>query len=361
MIHEFFCGIGGMHYALERFLCDMISHSEETRQRLVDCILSYDINPHTNATYYHNFKKKVIQKDIRHVPLDGGMWLLSPPCQPFTRTGKKRDVQDERCQALVHLISQIPLHLPTLLFLENVVGFETSIAHQRLLDTLRTHGYQWKEYLVSPVQWGIPNDRPRYYLCAQREGYKEFLDEVVDRVGTRRTPCTTTVPLPWSSGCITEVPPPLHPKPLYEYLDLDTREAIAEHRDPIIPDLPLALYQSRYAFDPSSICHPDHTTSPCFTKAYGKHSVYSGGFLQTKRLQEPMDPWLSCPKEAVPALGLRLFRPQEIQRLQGFHDLVFPECMTEIQKYKMLGNSMSVDVVYYVMKDAWGHVGTQSE
>jgi tRNA (cytosine38-C5)-methyltransferase len=342
MIQEFFCGIGGMHYAMERFLSDFL---EIDRRRLSQCIESYDINPHTNATYVLNFQKLVVQKDIRHVSLQEGIWLLSPPCQPFTRTGKKRDVEDERCQGLMHLISHIPVFLPWMLFLENVVGFEASLARKELVERLDACGYTWKEYLLSPLQLGIPNDRPRYYLCAQRPGYQEYLEKVLAQVA-----CPNPIQhVPLQDQTKESV------KTVFDYLDPDTQQAILEHRDPEIPEFPRSLYQSRYAFDPTSICHPSNTTSPCFTKAYGKHSVYSGGFLQTRRLQDPIEEWLQRPMEAVTELGLRLFRPSEIQRLQGFHDLVFPETMTEIQKYKMLGNSMSVDAVYQVMKDAWGH------
>jgi hypothetical protein len=54
------------------------------------------------------------------------LWLMSPPCQPYTRLGKQLDTQDPRAKGLLHLVSLLS-ELPTpplYVFLENVQGFE---------------------------------------------------------------------------------------------------------------------------------------------------------------------------------------------------------------------------------------------
>lgn len=36
------------------------------------------------------------------------IWMLSPPCQPYTRRGARRDAEDPRASSFLHLISLIP-------------------------------------------------------------------------------------------------------------------------------------------------------------------------------------------------------------------------------------------------------------
>ena len=38
-----------------------------------------------------------------------------------------------------------------------------------MVDTLNTAGFRCQEFLVSPVQVGVPNSRLRYYLLAKRK------------------------------------------------------------------------------------------------------------------------------------------------------------------------------------------------
>jgi len=57
---------------------------------------------------------------------------------------------------------------PLRLLIENVAGFETSSTRQILISTLRSIGYTTLELLLTPLQFGIPNSRLRYYLLAKR-------------------------------------------------------------------------------------------------------------------------------------------------------------------------------------------------
>ena len=76
---EFYCGIGGMHYAAELM-------NEEREGIKVSVEESFDVNPNTNKIYQHNFGVAVNSKSIEHLTLEYlsskkcPLWMLSPPC-----------------------------------------------------------------------------------------------------------------------------------------------------------------------------------------------------------------------------------------------------------------------------------------
>ena len=56
------------------------------------------------------------------------VWLMSPPCQPFTRQGKQDDLNDRRTDGFVHLMKTILPQLttkPQYILLENCFRFRT--------------------------------------------------------------------------------------------------------------------------------------------------------------------------------------------------------------------------------------------
>ena len=97
---EFYCGVGGLHYSLLR------------ARPGAKVVAAFDINPNGNDTYEHNFGVRPSQKNIYGLPvsafdkLDGGIWLLSPPCQPFTRQGHRKDKDDGRSQSFLRLLEE---------------------------------------------------------------------------------------------------------------------------------------------------------------------------------------------------------------------------------------------------------------
>ena len=140
-----------------------------------EMIVAYDNNPVANAVYKHNFGFFPTSVNLEHLPiahfdrLKADCWLLSPPCQPYTRGGKLLDDQDTRAAGLLHLIDVLGKmsEPPRYIFLENVLNFEKSRSRNKLVKTLAERGYRVREFLVTPNDlWvAIPNDRLRYYLA----------------------------------------------------------------------------------------------------------------------------------------------------------------------------------------------------
>jgi tRNA (cytosine38-C5)-methyltransferase len=128
IVFEFFSGIGGMHQAL--------TNIKETE---IKKIFPFDINHNANITYLHNFGVKPFELSIESFSLEEYEKLcksentsnniirtMSPPCQPFTRQGNIKDLEDVRSKGFMHLMNILSktTFKPKFFLLENVKGFE---------------------------------------------------------------------------------------------------------------------------------------------------------------------------------------------------------------------------------------------
>ncbi|XP_060208272.1 tRNA (cytosine(38)-C(5))-methyltransferase 2 isoform X2 [Lycium barbarum] len=162
---EFYSGIGGMRYSLLK---------ADVNATVVE---AFDINDLANDVYQHNFGHRPFQGNIQTLSaanLDGynaDAWLLSPPCQPYTRQGLQKGSSDARASSFLKILELIPqlLRPPSYLFVENVVGFETSDTHAILVEILEKNSFVTQEFILSPLQFGLPYSRPRYYCLAKRK------------------------------------------------------------------------------------------------------------------------------------------------------------------------------------------------
>ena len=361
---EFYCGIGGLHWALKR-----------ARSNGATVVASYDVNPLACDTYALNFGARPSGTDIRALKptqLDAheaDLWLLSPPCQPYTRTGLQLGKDDGRAGSLTVLLGVLcqMSRPPARLLLENVVGFDRSEMRDDLVAALHSCGYALHEFVLSPTQCGVPLSRPRYFLLA----------------ALRPGPCCRLA-VPLAVTPCTQLPPPA--------------DADAEACNANAAEMRFYLEQSgdvwggEYAVPWSAVrtsllaidfIHPGTclpSSANCVTKAYGRYAKGTGSLVigsgeEVDRLfavvQRDATKHAAAAGVEVPAnpgggkagmLGpliathlhdwpadapaLRYLTPAEIARLHGFPaTLAFPDHVTRLQRYALLGNSLSVDVV----------------
>ena len=361
---EFYCGVGGLHWALKR-----------ARPQGATVVASYDVNPLAADTYALNFGTRPSGTDIRALKpaqLDAheaDLWLLSPPCQPYTRQGLQLGKEDGRAGSLTVLLSVLcqMTRPPARLLLENVVGFDRSEMRADLVAALHSCGYKLDEFVLTPTQCGVPLSRPRYFLlAAMRPG----------------PACRLSVPLA-VTPC-TQLPPPAH-------ADTEDCNAAAARLRFYLEDSD-AVWDGEYAVPWSAVrtallaidfIHPDTSlpaSANCVTKAYGRYAKGTGSlvigsaeavqhlFAAVQRDAEKnaaaagvevpanpgggkagmLGPLIAAHVHDWPAdaPALRYLTPLEIARLHGFPDqLVFPDHVTRLQRYALLGNSLSVDVV----------------
>ncbi|KAJ1396513.1 S-adenosyl-L-methionine-dependent methyltransferase [Sesbania bispinosa] len=172
---EFYSGIGGMRYSLMK---------AQVNAQVVE---AFEINDIANDVYQHNFGHRPYQGNIQCLTaadLDkygADAWLLSPPCQPYTRQGLQKDTGDARAFSFLQILELVPflLHPPSMLFVENVVGFETSDTHAKLIEILEKTNFITQEFILSPLQFGIPYSRPRYFCLAKRKP-SSFVNEFLN-------------------------------------------------------------------------------------------------------------------------------------------------------------------------------------
>ena len=344
-ICEFYSGIGGWRYALDR-----------ATAQTTDVMLAVDASTTCNAIYEHNFGQRPSQKRVETLTAEdvGGAdgWLLSPPCQPYTRQHAMTDTEDPRAASLLHLCELLEAAPPSFICLANVVGFEMSRSRDRWHDALRRAGFSRpKCWHLTPTALGVPHERPRYYESAVRRG------------GDWASPA----PLNEWPG-LPEAPPM---RPIAEFLEApyaldqgaDASTLIEPYR---IPAKVLAR-DAAWCFD--VVDAVDAVPTACFTRSYGRFNRGTGSVLRVRTTRH--DPDLASlgfsrtAPEARPfgdtwraALQLRYFAPKEVANLLGFPPAFrFPASTSLKGRWAAAGNSLHVDAAAAVLRVALEDLG----
>ncbi|OCB89234.1 S-adenosyl-L-methionine-dependent methyltransferase [Sanghuangporus baumii] len=306
--------------------------------------------------------------------LDTQLWLLSPSCQPYTVLNPNaKGAQDPRAKSFLRLVQNVIPDLarrrrgPKWMLVENVAGFEASSVRGTLIESLQNSGYNTLELLLTPLQFGIPNSRLRYYLLA-KEQPMSFANVIASEEDSR---------IVWRNI-------PGHGKPwkdnhedcdatqLRTYLDPDA----STNTDLLcrIPDRVLLKWGRLF-----DIVLPSSRRSCCFTRGYTQLVERAGSILQTNEAldtTEVFNKFLSQQRQKdaksgerqefsedallsiLSPLRLRYFSPSELLRLFHFEPptlsdgngskvakFVWPDDVTLKAKYRLLGNSVNVEVV----------------
>lgn len=292
---ELYCGIGGFAAA-----------AAETNLRVTEAL---DQSQPALSVYRLNFPGHVARqanletmtsRELESFRAD--FWWMSPPCQPYTARGVRRDLNDPRALSFVRLMEILSVMpegaLPHHLAMENVAGFGESDARRRLIELLAGRGYRFQETFLCPMDLGIPMRRPRYYLAASRKRLDPFRHAVAGEI-----------------------------RPLSRYLDRAYEGDVPE--DLKLPDKVLGKFGPGLRILDAS--DPEAYTT-CFTSGYGRSIMHAGSYLRVKG-------------------GVRRFSAEEILRLLDFPaGFRFPEGMHLRKKWQLAGNSLSVAAVREVLK-----------
>lgn len=280
--------------------------------------------------------------------------------------------------------------------LENVKGFDTSEAHELLIETLIKCNYQFAEFLLSPTQFSIPNQRQRYYLIARKAKSVQNQNEYSANIH-RKVPIVESNESIFAddakvcfvehislSGSIIETGDLCFT--IEKYLELTTV-------DPSEFELTSeSLLRYHMLFD---LVDRHSSSSNCFTKAYAHRIEGCGSILKTaaddctvddiyaqivnlkKTQNDEQSNSTELPTnqnivQLLRSLQLRYFTPREIANLMCFPShfgsylmcpfifLIllnmrsfvvseFPLHINRKQQYRVLGNSVNVLVCHYLL------------
>jgi len=160
---ELFAGIGG-------FRLGMANANIET-------IWANDINELSCQVYESNFgKDSLVLGDINKIPISDipNHHILTAgfPCQPFSPAGKKLGVRDcVRGTLFERIVEIIDKKQPKYFFLENVkrlLTMENGYHFRVILNALSELDYFIEWRIISPISFGIPQNRDRIFIFATK-------------------------------------------------------------------------------------------------------------------------------------------------------------------------------------------------
>ncbi|KAG0374436.1 tRNA (cytosine-5-)-methyltransferase [Mortierella sp. AD032] len=264
-------------------------------------------------------------------------------------------------------------------------------------------GYVFRECLLAPHNFGVPNDRLRYFLMARLRSSFDT-DTTVSLIANSSSvskpqkfdPDTETIYTTWPLPAFIEDPQKSLQQHSFSMPELQKfmDENENDGKDYLL-SRQLILERPNFRFD---ILQPSSTRSACFTKAYGSHHVAGGGsLLQTQKMDQLKYDFSNS--ESIADLGLRFLTPTEVARIHVFplderhrspnpfestrnldnvgsgseHSagdslttirpfnprlaqgpegpfLRFPDKLKALQRYKLLGNSLNVWVVAELLR-----------
>lgn len=158
---DLFCGVGGFRVALEK--------------KDMQCVFSSDIDKHAQAAYYQNFKDQpagditeISEKRIpKHDILCAGF-----PCQPFSISGKKLSIMDNRGRLFYEIVRIANYHKPKVMLLENVkniLSVDNGNTIKVILNKLDESGYKVHIHVLNASKFGLPQTRERvYFVCLRK-------------------------------------------------------------------------------------------------------------------------------------------------------------------------------------------------
>lgn len=165
---DLFSGIGGFRIALTKYGGN--------------CVFSSDNDVHANKTYLLNFHEtpagditKIKAEDIPdHDILTAGF-----PCQAFSVAGRRLGFQDTRGTLFFDVVRILKAKQPKSFILENVAGL---VSHDQgntlaiIEMTLRELGYVFCWSLLNARDYGVPQNRNRWYCVGLRKDVAKSLN-----------------------------------------------------------------------------------------------------------------------------------------------------------------------------------------
>ena len=205
---DLFCGAGAVTWGLTRagFRVTAALDLDET------ACATYRLN-HPDVTLLHRDIRSISESDVRNACPDApDLVAVCAPCQPFSSQNRHRRDTDRRADLILSSLPIIHQLLPTVVFLENVPGFENGDASRDFTNELERLGY-----VIGPLArvdaaiFGVAQRRRRVMLIAAYRRPSLLGKACQYSPRTRRTVADAIKGLPKPPvGADTNVRDPLH-------------------------------------------------------------------------------------------------------------------------------------------------------
>ena len=301
-----FAGIGGFDLALNR-----LGHK---------CVWANEWDKYAGQIYNNRFNTKIDSRDIRLVKTDElpdfDLLVGGFPCQAFSIAGKRMGFEDTRGTLFFEIARIIKDKRPKYFLLENVKGLfshNRGETFQTILATINELGYECEWQILNSKNHRVPQNRERIFISGYIRG--EPRPEVL--------PIRLT-----NSKDIIQINNPTHS---------NNRIYSTEGVCPTLNTMQGGNRQPKIAISKvlgglqKNASQTNGEISPTLTSAMGM----GGGHI---------------PVIIPENYRLRRLTEVECERLQGFPDN-WTEGVSSTQRYKALGNAVTVNVIYDICKE----------
>ena len=331
-----FAGIGGFDLALDR-----LGHQS---------VYANDSNTYCKQIYDRHFTPGLDPRPIETVPTqeipDHDLLVGGFPCQAFSIAGKRRGFDDIRGTLFFEIARIAAGKRPPYLLLENVKGLlshDGGRTFERILRTLVELGYDVQWQVVNSKDFGVPQNRERVIIVGHLRGQpRPHVFPLLPSDSVASQPCPQAKPAIARALRAKSGGPDLE----QEYVAETVHGAAIRGRDGGVglelrvdgvgnalrtagggSSTPLVAYRGHVVNEATGIAR---------TVKAGVHGVPGG--------------------EGLVRAGLRIRRltPVECERLQGFPD-GWTAGVSNTQRYKALGNAVTVNVIYQIAKRAFSY------
>lgn len=158
---DLFCGLGGFRIALEKIGGKCVFSSDNNLEVCKVYEKNFNDNPYSDITEIS--EELIPNYDV----LCAGF-----PCQPFSIAGKRMGFNDSRGTMFFEVARILKYTKPKIAFLENVSGIvshDSGRTIKVIINTLEELGYKVNTKIMNAKDYGIPQNRNRWYCVAIRK------------------------------------------------------------------------------------------------------------------------------------------------------------------------------------------------
>ena len=330
-----FSGVGGFDLALKRNGLEIVGACE------IDRYARQVYGKHFPGVKIYENATTIEPKDIP----DHDIFCAGFPCQAFSIAGKRRGFNDTRGTLFFEIERIVKEKLPSILLLENVLGL---LSHEKgrtfatILDTLDALGYD--------VEWQVLNSK--YFVPQNRE--RVF---IVGHLGGKRA--RKIFPL----GGDDQETIGLQIKMIKKIGGYSQCNSVYDTEDAVFPALNSGTHGYATGNIAISSTQKNRSTmkevSPTLNCTHEQVMVYTSHQSEScnmkQRVQKRDSTWtLGTTSQRdfglLDGQRVRRLTPLECERLQGFPDN-WTEGHADTQRYKMMGNAVTVPVVEYLVRE----------